>query len=110
MLDHEAAVKFTARLNEQGYLSNYNDDQKTKAAAYVFAELHAYAAERLPFGCDAKTAEQVLKKGLKIVRENAYRNQQQVEQSAGVPVMLILGLIPTLYAWVRMLCAWWRNE
>jgi len=110
MLNHEAAVKFTAKLNEQGYLSNYDDDQKTKAAAYVFAELHAYAAERLPFGCDAPTAEKVLKKGLKIVRNNAHLNQQQVEQAAGVPIMLILGLIPTLYAWIKMLIAWWRGE
>jgi len=110
MLNHEAAVKFTVKLNEQGYLAAYDDDQKTKAAAYIFSELHAYAAERLPFGCDAKTAEQVLKKGLKIVRNNAYNNQQQVEQAAGVPIMLILGLIPTLYAWIKMLIAWWRGE
>jgi len=110
MLDHEAAVKCTAKLNEHGYLLSYDDDQKTKASSYVFAELHAYAAQRLPFGCDAKKAEQVLKKGLKHVRNNANRNQQQVEQAAGVPILLILGLIPTLYAWIKMLIDWWRGE
>lgn len=103
MLNHEAAVTCAGMLTKGGYLMNYSQDQKTTAAAAIFEELHEYAKDRLPFGCDAKTAETVIRKGLKAVRNKVQGQPEHYEQKYGIPVLLILGMIPTLYNFISWL-------
>lgn len=103
MLSKESPALCAAMLTDGGYLMNYSQDQKTMAAAVIFEELHEYAKDRLPFGCDAKTAEIMIRKGLKAVRNKVQGQPAHYEQKYGIPILLILGMIPTLYNFITWL-------
>lgn len=111
MLNHDTAVAVAARLTRETRLMSYSEDTKVKAAAKIFDELHAWAAEKLPMGASAQVTEVTIRKGLRAVR-NKMQNQDphQFEQANGFPLLLVLGLIPTLFAWVKMLWEWWNGD
>lgn len=110
MLNHEAAVKVANKLTKEQRFTGYSEDQKIKATAAIFAEMHEWAAEKLPMGASAQVTEETIRKGLKAVREKVMRMPaEECEQKYGIPILLILGLIPTLVSWVKMLWAWWNG-
>lgn len=109
MLDHNAAVKCAAELTRTGHAMNYSEDQKVKATAAIFAELHEWAATSLPMGASAADTEVVIRKGLKVVRNKLQGQAEQTEQKYGVPILLILGLIPSIFNLIKMLVKWWNG-
>lgn len=110
MLDQQAAYKVADKLTHELRLMGYSQDQKIKATAKVFDELHQWASEKLPMGASAQVTEETLRKGLKAVRNKMQNSDpHEFEQANGFPLLLVLGLIPTLVSWVRMLWAWWNG-
>lgn len=110
MLNHNAAVAVAARLTKETRLMGYSEDAKIKATAKIFDELHQWATERLPMGASAQVTEETLRKGLKAVRNKLQNeDQHQFEQANGFPLLLVLGLIPTLVSWIKMLWEWWQG-
>lgn len=110
MLNHEAAVKCAAELTRNGRAMNYSEDQKVKATAAIFAELHEWAAERLPMGASAADSEVIIRKGLKAVRNKLQGQAEQTEEKYGVPILLIIGLIPSIFNLIKLLVSWWNGS
>lgn len=109
MLDHAAAVKCAAELTRTGRAMNYSEEQKVKATAAIFNELHEWAKDSLPMGASAADTEVVIRKGLKAVRNKMQGQAEQTEEKYGVPILLILGLIPSIFNLIKMLVAWWNG-
>lgn len=110
-LDHKAACAVAAKLTSEFKLMNYSEDAKIKATAKVFDELHQWATEKLPMGASAQVTEETLRNGLKAVRNKLqHADQNQFEQANGFPLLLVLGLIPTLVSWIKMLWTFWNSN
>lgn len=109
-MNHNAAVKCAAELTRTGHAMNYSEEQKVKATAAIFNELHEWAADRLPMGADAADAEVVIRKGLKAVRSKLQGQAEQTEEKYGVPILLILGLIPSIFNLIKLLVQWWNGS
>ena len=109
-LDHNAAKAVAAKLTSEQRLMGYSEDAKVKATALIFDELHQWASEKLPMGAGAQVTEATLRKGLKAVRNKMQNvDEHQFEVANGFPVLLVLGMIPTLFAWIKMLWNWWNG-
>lgn len=110
MLTHEKAYAVAEKLTKEGRLMGYSDAHKAKAAQVVFDELHQWSSEKLPVGASADASEEYLRHGLKAVRNKLqHSDAHEFEQANGFPLLLVLGLIPTLVSWIRMLVAWWNG-
>jgi len=109
-LDHAAAVKCAEELTRSGHAMNYEQDQKVKATAAIFNELHNYSQSHLAMGASVADTEVMLRKGLKAVRHKIAGQPQEMEQRYGVPILLLLGLIPSIFNLIKMLVNWWRGE
>lgn len=111
MLNHDAAVACAAEVTKHGYLMTATEDAKIQAAAAVFKELHEWSAEHLPVGASAEISETFVRKGLKAVRAKiANKSDEECQQTYGVPILLLLSFIPTLFNIVSWLVKWWRGE
>ena len=98
-------------LDNHGVLVDESHEDKIAAAAAIHDELHSWAAEHFPVGCSAEMSEEHLKRGLKAVRNKfAKLSDRECRQSYGFPVLLVLGLIPTLVSWISMLWKLWKPE
>lgn len=106
----EAVAACVAKMNKHPKFAAHSDDQKAKAAAFAFERLHEDAAEHLAFGCSDKdlrayfkAASQRVQSKIKAEAANA---PADFEQANGFPILLVLGLIPTLWNWWKMFREW----
>lgn len=111
MLNHDVACAVAVRLVKENRLMGYSEDVKIKATAKIFDELHQWASEKLPMGASAEVTEETLRKGLRAVRNKMqHEDAFEFEQANGFPLLLVLGLIPTLVAWIKMLWTMWNGS
>ncbi len=108
MLRTEAVAACVAKMNQQGGMFAAHDDEtKKRAAEYAFERLHADAEKYLPFGAPESELAKYGKAALKRVhREAAAMSAAKFEQVNGFPLLLVLGLLPTLWSWWKMLKEW----
>ena len=107
MLRHQAVAAFVAEMRKTPFFNTANDDQKSRAAEYAFARLHEDAEQHLPFGASSDDLKHYAKAALKRVHEKtAALPAAEFEQANGFPILLVLGLIPTLWSWWKMLKEW----
>ena len=89
-----------------------SDDQNAKAAAFAFERLHEDAAEYLPYGASGDDLKHYAKAATKRVHDQlavehaGVAGAAEFEQKMGFPLLLVLGLIPTLWSWFKMLKNW----
>lgn len=107
MLRHEAVAACVAEMKKLPRFQSASDDQKTKAAAYAFERLHADAEKHLPFGATEEDLRQYGKAALRRVhRDTEAMSASEFEQTNGFPILLVLGLLPTLWSWWKLLREW----
>ena len=104
-------VAIADKLDHHNLLTSATRSQKEAAAAAVHDELHEWAVEHLPMGASANETERCLRNGLRHVRTKfGNMSDAECQQSFGFPILLVLGLIPTLVSWIKMLVEWWNGE
>lgn len=104
-------IAIADKLDRHNLLASATRSEKESAAAVVHDELHEWAVEHLPMGASAAETERCLKNGLRSVRMKfSSMSDAECQQSFGFPVMAILGLIPTLVSWIKMLVEWWNGR
>lgn len=105
------ATNVADELGKAGFLSTTSHEHKVAAAAAIHDELHLWAEEHFPMGCSAEMSEEHLKRGLKAVRNKLmHMPSEECEQKYGVPILLIISLIPTLVSWISMIWKLWKGE
>lgn len=103
----QAVAACVKKMNELPKFQSASDDQKAKAAAYAFDRLHADAEKYLPFGAPADELARYGKAALKRVhRDTAAMSASEFEQVNGFPLLLVIGLLPTLWSWWKILKEW----
>jgi hypothetical protein len=104
-------IAFGAKLSNEASRRGICKDtpvvDRTRAGAAIHDKLHEWAAVNLPMGCGAKEAEKRIKQGVAKV-ESDFRAMPDSEcrQQYGIPVLLIIQMIPTLYQIISMLWKW----
>lgn len=105
------AANVADELDRHGYMIATSRQDKEAASTAIFDELHEWAAEKFPVGCGAEMSERSLRFGLGQVRNKiAHLSDEECRMTYGVPILLILSLIPTLVQWISMLWKWWSGE
>ncbi len=102
MATREAVMECVTQMKKLPRFQSASDEQKAKAAAYAFDQLHEDAKEFLAFGCSDDDLRHYAKAATKRIHgtlSQRYKGTQganEFEQSNGFPLLLILGLLPTL--------------
>ena len=108
----EAVMACVAEMRKMPRFQSSPDSQKTKAATLAFELLHEDAKEHLPMGCSSDDLKHYAKAATKRVHDKLtgeYAGESgaaEFEQVNGFPLLLILGLLPTLWSWFKMLKEW----
>ena len=86
------------------------DDDKQRAAKWVFEQLHEWCAMK-PMGApmSGTQQEEQMRRGLHAVANKAH-NTAKNGQVCGLPVLAIIGLISSLFSIVRFIRQWLRGE
>lgn len=112
-MDRETAVmQCVAEMRKLPRFSAAPDHEKAKAAAFAFDRLHEDAVEHLPFGCSGEDLKHYAKAATRRVHEKltaTYKTKaatDQFEQVNGFPFLMVLGLIPLLWNWWKLLKEW----
>lgn len=99
------------KFHSEGLLSGKSHSQKAAAAAAIHDELNLWVTEHFPFGSSAEMSEKSLRKGLKAVREKMSKmTEDECEEKYGVPIVLILSMIPTMLQFISAIWTWWKGE
>jgi hypothetical protein len=109
--EHTAfASEAVDELSRRGQLAGIPTDDKVKATAAVFAEMHAWSSEHLPMGASAEVSEKLVNKGLKAVR-NKFRAQPELaEQKYGIDPLTVFSVISALWTVVSWIVNWWQSR
>lgn len=103
----EAVMACVAQMRNLPQFSSASDDHKAKAAAYAFDRLHDDAMEFLPVGCSGDEVRRYAKAATRRVHKQVEAmDASEFEQANGFPILLILGLLPTLWNWWLLLKKW----
>lgn len=104
---HDAVTACVTEMQKCNRFSSSNDDQKYKATAFLFDKLHKDAEEYLPMGASEHATRQYVKAALKRVHGQVSKiPSEEFEVANGFPILLVLGLIPTLWSWWKLLKEW----
>lgn len=103
----QAVAACVAEMNRKGLFAEHSDDQKAKAAEYAFARLHEDAEKFLPFGGSEDDVKHYAKAATRRVHQQVKETPAgEFEQANGFPLLLVLGLLPTLWSWWKLFKEW----
>lgn len=97
-------------LDRHGYLAGVSADEKERANAAVFAELHEWSKERLPIGSGSEVSEKFIRKGLKAVREKFRTDPTCCQKYGFVDPVTILTVVSALFSIISWLWWWLHSE
>lgn len=105
-----AAELFAAELSENHVRMDVSEKTKAQAAAAWFNELHEYGVAHLPVGAGAEISEAFARKAVKACSNKMRNDPDGTEQKYGLPILLILGFLPTLFTFISWIVNWFRGN
>lgn len=100
-------AKLSNEVSRRGACKEYPVVDRTRAGAAIHDKLHEWAETNLPMGCGAKEAEKRIRQGIAKVESDFRAMPDPVcRQQYGIPVLLIIQMIPTLYQIIALLWKW----
>ena len=107
MQREQAVAACVAQMKKEKKFSAHSDEHKAAAAKYVFDRLHEDAEKNMPMGCSGEFLRNYVRAATARVEKNTRSlPSQEFEAANGFPILLVLGLIPTLYSWFKLLREW----